>query len=348
MTSAEITRELRAARPAAPPALRARVLADASRPAGPAPSLLERLRRRRLVLLVPAATALAGVAAVAIAVGLPADAPQVTRDAVGDVSRTKQPESALDSAGGTAENGAASGTPQATAPSTALVAPRAQQITAQLELRVKDGNALSDAVADALRMTRSLGGYVVTSDVVAGETGAASLRLRVPAAAAQDAIAKLSALGTITGQRVQAIDLQEGLDALTAELRRLTKALATVRARLANPDLDAETRAVLQARRDELVAQLRGTRGQRDATEALAAEATIDLTLRTAKDASVVPLPSRLDRTLDRALDILVWEALIVLGLALVLAPLALVLVALRVGRRSARRWGEERVLGQQ
>jgi hypothetical protein len=346
MTSTEIARELRATRPVAPPELRARVLADADRGPSPAPTLRERLRGRRLFVLVPAAASLAAVAAVAIAITSPGPDRAVVAERAQVDAIQQAPGTTSDLGQPLPEAAPGYGNAQGKVGTPATASDRAQRIVASLALRVEDGDALSAAVLDAVRITRSLDGYVVTSDVASGDTAAATLVLRVPSEHAQDAIARLSELGTIEAQRVQADDLQGTIDALGAEVLRLRKSLAQVRARLASEELTPEQRGALQARRDELVAQLRVVQGQRNATVATASEASIDVSLRTATDAGAIPPQSRLDRTLDRALDILAWEAVTVLGLVVVLAPLALALVALRLGRRSARRWSDTRTLG--
>ena len=67
----EIVDELRATRPRASDALRLQVLTVASRPPVRQPSFLDRIRGRRLALLVPAAAGLAAVSAVAIGVTRP-------------------------------------------------------------------------------------------------------------------------------------------------------------------------------------------------------------------------------------------------------------------------------------
>jgi hypothetical protein len=58
-----------------------------------------------------------------------------------------------------------------------------------------------------------------------------------------------------------------------------------------------------------------------------------------------VPVPSRLDRTLDEALNVLVWEGVVALAVAIVLAPFALVALAAWLGRRFYRRREDERLL---
>lgn len=337
MTSAEITRELRAARPVAPDGLRERVLAGAARGPVPAPSLRERLGgwARRPLVALPVAAALLVAVTVGVAVSRPASEQResVERAAVG---------------GGATPTEGGAAAQDLVAPSSKAAPPgaRAQRISAWLSLRVADGEALAEATADALRIVRSLDGYVVRSDVTAGDEGGASLSVRVPAAASQDAVARLSALGTIVGQRVVADDLQGDLDALDDELARLRARLASVQAQLATGDLTPAERAALRARRDVLAARLAEARTQRGALAAEAAEATIDLELRTEQATGLVPPPSRFDRTLGRALDLLAWEALVVAGVLVVLAPVALLAALGLVVLRRQRRRGDDRALG--
>ena len=73
--------------------------------------------------------------------------------------------------------------------------------------------------------------------------------------------------------------------------------------------------------------------------------ATISLAVVTPGALGVVPAASRLDRTLDEALDVLVWEGVIALAVAIVLAPLALLVAAAWLGHRLFRRREDERLL---
>ena len=73
--------------------------------------------------------------------------------------------------------------------------------------------------------------------------------------------------------------------------------------------------------------------------------ATIQLTVVTPGVLGAVPVPSRLDRTLDEALNVLVWEGVIALAIAIVAAPFALFIFATWLGRRLYRRREEERLL---
>ena len=55
--------------------------------------------------------------------------------------------------------------------------------------------------------------------------------------------------------------------------------------------------------------------------------------------------PSRFDDAVDRAVEILAVEAMVVLYALVVLGPLALVAVAVWLGRRGLRRRQDERLL---
>jgi hypothetical protein len=72
---------------------------------------------------------------------------------------------------------------------------------------------------------------------------------------------------------------------------------------------------------------------------------TIQLTVVTPGAFGAVAPPARLDRTIDEALNVLAWEAVIVLAVLIVLAPFALVGFAAWLGRRLYRRREEDRLL---
>jgi hypothetical protein len=343
MTVDEIVHELRASRPAAGEALRIQMLTLASAAAPTAPSLRERLRgRRRLVVALPAAAGLAVVSAVAIGVTRPepsareASAPPSAVEAQRSVGTPQAPGMAL--AG-----------PSADAAARAKAAPgptsgRAQRYGASLTLAVDDTDALSEATQRALSIARDLGGYVVSVQYATGTEGAASLTLRVPSGRAADAVTRLSALGTIVAQNVQIDDLQESLDTLDAQLERLRAQIAALNAALERADTSAE-RARLLERRAQAQAQLRELRANRAATAEAARNATIQLDLRTDEGSGVAVPGSRIDRALDKALAILAWEAVVVLALTVALAPVALVALAIWGAGRVRRRREEDRLL---
>lgn len=340
MTVNEIVDELRATRPRAGDALRLQVLTLATRPPAPAPSLRERLRGRRLALFVPAAAGMALASALAIGVTTP-DAP---------VRQAGTQETGVERAAGPAGTESSFAAPSADAAAGAQKAlpgttpGRAQRYSASLTLEVEDTDALSDATQRALTIARDLGGYVVSVQYATGADGAASLTLRVPSGRAADAVTRLSGLGTILAQNVRIDDLQGSLDTLDREVERLRAQIAALTVAIARADTAAE-RARLLERRSQAQAQLRELRASRAATAAEARSATIQLELRTEEGSGVAPPASRLDRALDRALEILAWEAVVVLGIAIAVAPLALVAAGVWGARRVRRRREDERLL---
>ena len=230
----------------------------------------------------------------------------------------------------------------------AAVAPtpeRAQRVSATLTVEVRDSDAVSQAAQAAIDLTRRLGGHVVSSSVTTGEQPSATMTVRVPVAKVQQAIAGLSGLGGIVSQQVTIEDLQADLDALERRQASVRNQIARITARLETGELDAETRAVLETRLQRLQRELRELRRAIAGTSAEARMSTIELTVVTPDAGAVAPTPSRLDRTLDEALNVLVWEGVVVLALAIVLAPLALLAVAAWLGQRLYRRREDERLL---
>jgi Domain of unknown function (DUF4349) len=99
---------------------------------------------------------------------------------------------------------------------------RTQRITASLELRVPNTQAVSDNTKQAVAIARSLGGYPKTLNVDAEDrTGYASIVLRIPKQNVQRAVARLSALGTIVGENVAIQDIQAQVDATARKIARL-------------------------------------------------------------------------------------------------------------------------------
>src|SRR6187401_3062341 len=336
--SPELIHELRASRPSAPAELRARVRAVASERPARAPWANWRLPARRgLLVAVPAAAALAVASAGVLGVAR-SDSPQaVSQDTLEKSTlQTASPEYDTSTAG----QGARSQTQPAP-----LTDERAQRVSATLTVEVKDANAVSHAAQSALDLTRSLGGYVVASSVATGEEGSASITVRVPVNKVQDAIAGLSDLGRLVSQQVTIDDLQQSLDELTRREATTRTQIARIRARLESESLDPQTEAVLRARLQTLRTELVSIRRGLAATNAEARMSTIQVSVVT-PDASGAAAPSsRIDRTIDEALNVLAWEGVVALGLLIVLAPFALVGLAAWLGRRVYRRHEEERLL---
>jgi hypothetical protein len=218
-----------------------------------------------------------------------------------------------------------------------------QQVSAMLSVEVADSDGVSDAAQQALDLTRRLGGHVVSASVVTGEQAGAEITVRVPVAKAQEAVAGLSALGTIVSQQVRFDDLQESIDAFERRQWSLRAQIAVIVARLEG-SLDAETRARLEARVKNLRAELRGARRSESSLRAQGRMATVALSVVTPDSGAAAP-GSRLDRALDEAVNVLVWEGVIVLAILIVAAPFAIVAVAVWLGRRFYRRREEDRLL---
>jgi hypothetical protein len=349
MTSAELIAELQAARPTADADLRDRIRTiAAAEPVGRSPRFrLPRFADRRMALITIPATAvvLLGVAGVA---GLLDSGGQPSQPAVRESARQLTPPAAADrqfskAAAGTAAAATAGGSSAGTTPPP--TPDRLERYSAQLTLSVKDVDALSSATQQALRITRDLGGYLVTASYATSDTGTSSLTLKVPTASVQEAVVRLSGLGKIVSQQVQIDDLQAQADELTKQETVLRERIARLSARLADPSLDAETRATLEARRDAARSELARARTAAAQVRAEARYATIQLGLQTRQSTVVPAAPSRFDRGVDRAVEILAVEATVALYALAILGPLALLALATWLGLRGLRRRQEGQLL---
>ena len=327
-SSPDLIHELRASRPSAPADLRARVRAIASeQPARAAPWASWRFPVRRGVLVaVPAAAALAFASAGVL--GLARSDSRRSRRAERDLASRLEAQ--------TAERG-----PTTRARSRrrrrarrSARADRAQSVSATLTVEVADSDAVSRAAQDALDLTRSLGGYVVSSSVATGDEGSASITVRVPVDKVQDAIAGLSGLGRIVSQQVTIEDLQQSIDGCQQREpvvgRRSRGSAPGSSPRRSTPRREAVLEARLQRPRGRSSARA----GSLESTEAEARMSTIQLTVVTPGAFGAVAPPSRIDRAIDEALNVLAWEGVVALGILIVLAPFALVAFAAWLGRR--------------
>jgi hypothetical protein len=335
--SEPLLQEIRESRPAAPAELRERVRALAAEEPVREPAWHDRFRLtwgwRRLVLVAPAAVAVALVAGTVIGLTRPGgdEIAAVGRD---DATMSSEPAleaqaqdraAAPPSAGGGVSGGAVAPSPG-----------RLQRYDAELSLRVGDVEELSRATQQAMRIARSLGGHVaaVNYDSTPDGPGFASLTLRIPVARATDAVEQLSGLGTILNQRYGVQDLEATVGDLERQLAETEARVARLVRQLRAAGLTEDERATLQIQLDEARRQVTELRRQLSATRAEGALATITLALST-EDAQAVPAgPSRL----DDVREVLEWEAIAALYVAVVLGPLvllgALVWLALRWARR--------------
>lgn len=351
MTSPDLIHELRASRPVTPAALRTRVREIAGEETSRAP-VWSRFRlpaRRAALVALPAAVALALVSAGAIGLSRSDGTTEVSRDRAPQLeSPTATVESAPDPDPSALSGGNRTALDTFQAQSGAAVGPtagRAQRVSATLTVEVKDPAAVSGAAQEALDLTQRLGGHVVSASVLTGEEGNAALTVRVPVARIQDAIVELSKLGRIVSQQVAIEDLQETLDRLERRERSVRAQIAILVARLESDTLDTETRARFETRLQTLRAELRQLRRGISGTNAQARMATLQLTVVTPESGAVAPPTSRLDRALEEAVNVLVWEGVIALAILIVAAPFAVVAFAAWLGRRFYRRREEDRLL---
>jgi Domain of unknown function (DUF4349) len=348
MTSLDLIRELQASRPAASEAVRARVREFAASAPTPARRRLPRLALPRPVfVLVPAAALVLAVGTAGV-VGLAGSGGSGT---VASKNEALGGERAARPSSGAASNHAASPSPldlSGGGTTSTPIAPtpgRAQQVDATLTVKVADSNDVSQAAQDALDITRSLGGHVESASVRTGDQAQANITVRVPVDKTEDAVTKLSALGAIVSQDVSIQDLQEHLNALVRRARSVRAQIVKITARLESEQLTAEERAALELRRSTLESDLRTLRREIRSTHAQARFATVELSVVTPDSLGVVPTTSRLGRSLDKALEILVWGGIVALVVLLVAAPLAVLAVIVWLLRRTYRRHEDERLL---
>jgi hypothetical protein len=351
--------ELRTA-PAAPELLRARVEAIAAREPAQPVQLRDRLRLRRLVLIA-APAAFAVMLGVALAHGLTTgnDVTSATKTLPELTAEREQREVQGGPAHGVAgsENrrlapaplnaGASSSSdaPKANAPSPAKT--RKQDYRATLTIRVGTVSRLSDATKEAIRATRSWGGYVVSADyAVPGKDGDSTLTVRIPVQHVQAAIQRFSSLGTLAAQDVSIRDVQGQINSYTRQLMIIRERIAKIRAKLTRQDLTPGQRASLELQLARAQREAAALRAERAKLARTASFATISLTLTTREAAAAPHHDSRAERTLRDAGSILLLELAFGLFGLIVAAPLALLAVLAWLAARIARRRADDRLLG--
>ncbi|HEU6445239.1 MAG TPA: DUF4349 domain-containing protein [Gaiellaceae bacterium] len=327
--SPELVAVLRSETPAAPDALRERVAAVTTA-TPPAPRRFT--ARRVLAFAAPVVAALSLAAAVAVGLNTAVSpgpggesAAKVAPPAAQDVGAREAPGLTF----GPIDEAAPESSRRSAAP--APGAGRAQDYRATLTLLVDGTGELSTTTQKALRTARRLGGYVVAVSYSSPEPGegTAAVRLRIPVSRVQAAIVEFSGLGRILAQDTRISDLQQGLDELTREIRRLERRAAT---------LKGEERA-------RLLAQIARLRSQRAQVNRQAAFATVNLDLTTHEPKEPAAAPGRLERALDDAVGILLAELAIAAYALIVASPLLILLAAGLLGNRAYRRHADQRLL---
>jgi hypothetical protein len=257
LSQPDLARVLRDTRPVAPPELRERVRLVAAQAAPPKRRLVT-WRNALVVAAVVAATVVAGVLATR----------PTHHNGQKNLAQFKPEHASVGAAAHVATDTPAIG---------AAVAPNAQRVqrySTSLELRVRDAAALSDASKRAVAIAHSLGGYEQRVSVDAARTsGYASLVLRIPKPHVQEAVRRLTALGTIVSENVQVQDLQGQINATDRTIARLQKRLAGLRTQ----PQDTQTERRIAA----LTAEVERLQRGRASTFRAARYATVDLQLTT-------------------------------------------------------------------
>jgi hypothetical protein len=341
---AGLVRELRTESPDPPDRLRARV-AGLRTPAARKP------RRRARVALVLAVLALAAIAAAALvprqgsersadperASGV--ELVQPPAEAPGRWEAVPSSES-YDQDSGEFSAGAEEGPGRFLSEGNVLdsASNRARDVDLDLELRVRDADAVSDAANETMRAVRDVGGHVVSSEIsTAGPEGEARLRVAVPTRRLEDAVVAISALGTVTAQRVQVEDLQRSVDRRSARAEALDQAIRRDEIRLGSNALSADERLRVELRLERLRGQLRYVERERARLlrEAAFAELTISLHTREAAKGAAAP-QGRIEHAARDGLAALASATSVAVFLLVLVGPL-LVLAAVAWGFRRRR-----------
>src|SRR5262249_48940546 len=174
--------------------------------------------------------------------------------------------------------------PRALAPVVPPDIGRHQDYEASMTLRVADLDALTDRTNEAMQIVRSYGGYVasVQQSTNAGQPGEADLVLRVPVRRVEEAMVRLSELGTVLARQVPVADIEQTLSQQRARILRLKLFIARASEQLKGglpADVRLRLQLQLQQARDDLA---RATRAN-GATLNEAALSHVALTLTTQK-----------------------------------------------------------------
>jgi hypothetical protein len=333
----QLVRELRAVPADAPAGLRERLRALGE----PAPKRsLPTLQLRRSLLVLAPVCALSVVIA-AVVHGVVNSRPE--RQSVSLSGQAVHGASGKTLPGWEATDGSALRSP--------LVPPdggRRQNYQAFMTLRVEDLDALTDRTNDAMRIVRSYGGYVasVQQSTRTGQPGQADLVVRVPVGHVEDALVRLSALGTVLDRQLSIVDLEQALRQQQDRIVRLKLFIARATEQLKR-DLPADVRLRLQLQLQQARTDLdRATRAHK-ATLDEAAFSRISLTITTQKTAAPVQKggTGRFERAAREAGSFLAGAGAVILFLLIVVSPLIVLLVAALLGRRTYRRREERRLL---
>jgi hypothetical protein len=331
MSQRDLAAELRGARITAPSELRERVRLIAAADTTPSRRFTW---RRALVVALPVAAAVAAT----IVFTRPSDHRAAHTSAVLSLGR---PTHRAIRQGETHTFSTATGTPDSAAGSAATkLAPpstpgRVQQYGAYLALRLPTATAVSDGLKSALRIASSLGGYPTSVHASSeAKLASADLTLKIPRAHVQEAITRLSALGTITSEQVDIQDKEAGLNATDRRIALLQKQLTELRAQTQT--------ATTAARMVALESQIVRLQRAEAATRLKAHYATVQLHLTSAK--AVVPHKQG-HGPLHGVVVALTWLGIGAVYALAIGAPLAVLALLVWLAARVVRRRREDALL---
>jgi hypothetical protein len=327
MSQRDLTAELRGARITAPAELRERVRLIAASDTTPVRRFTW---RRALVVALPVAAAIAAsIVFTRPSNNHPIATPTVLRAAIQHGAATKSP-------------GSVAGVPDsvAGAGSAAKLAPpntpgRVQTYGSYLALRLSNATAVSNGVKSALRIASSLGGYPASVHATSeAKVASADLVLKIPRAHIQQAITRLSALGTITSENVDIQDKTAGLNATDRTIARLQKQLTELRKQLPSQ--------VTAARIVALESQIVRLQRAEAATRLKAHYATVQLHLTSAK--AIVPAKHG-HGPLHGVVVALTWLGIGAVYALAIGTPVAVLALLVWLGARVIRRRREDALL---
>jgi protein-S-isoprenylcysteine O-methyltransferase Ste14/autonomous glycyl radical cofactor GrcA len=224
---------------------------------------------------------------------------------------------------------------------------RLAELRAVLTLKVANSDQLSQRTAQAMKIARSLSGYVVSTQTNVPSRGVATsyLVLKVPATRSQDALIAISGLGKILSQDISLKDVKGTVTSEGKAIQALKREIASLEQTLSQQTLTPQARSQLQIELARDRARLSSLRTQRTSDILRGRLATITLTLTTGDLPKLPTSPSRIHKAIDKAWTGLSseisWAAtgLIVASPFLLLAAVAALLI------RSRRRREERRLL---
>jgi hypothetical protein len=328
---AELVAQLREVPAKAPDSLRARVR-TLGEPEG-APTLRDRISswhwRRTVVFAVPACVA--ALLSVAVVRGVVSSGPG--RESRATLTTVAPVHS------GTTRRG----------PFSAGASGRPVDVDASLHLRVPDLDALGDRTAEAMRIARSLGGYVasVQQTTTAGEPGEADLLLKIPVARVDTALIRLAGLGTVLDQSLSVVDLQQTLAEQRRQIRNLRLQVVRLQQALRNQSLPADVRLRLQFQLEETRQTLARLTRANKATRRQAALSDVSLALTTPRAAGAATGHDRgrAERAVRDAASFLAAAGAVALFVLIAVSPLLLLAAVWAYGTRAYRRREERRLL---